>query len=447
MPTDSGTGERIAAARILTESFLDDARTADPVTLRASVRQLDELRGGTPVDEVELLFHTAAGVVGVRTRQPYASRHLDLALDLFDPDRFGADELYLECALLCALSAIRPHEARPRFAHLVERLAAPPARRARLLTMIGLGDAWSGGLVRGQAALAQARLLAIEAGRVDIQAEATSFLAKVEALRGDTAAAGAYLSEARDLAARAASSWVAAHIAECAAPLHLVNGDVQAWVGVLEFLVGTAVGANSGLFYEHRWELATHHALTGDRATALRLLTAIPDPPLGWPGAPALPAWREWISAPDDPEVMARFERSLTGLNRPAERLSRARMAWLLGERHARLGRRVDAIRLLETAASGYAAMGAGGPLARVSALLDAVTGLTPAAPRHDLPLTPTELRVARAVALGRSNRETAEQLGVTPKTVEFHLANIFRKLAVRNRTELAACLTRPDGA
>ncbi|BCJ75352.1 hypothetical protein CS0771_48960 [Catellatospora sp. IY07-71] len=440
-------GERVTAARSLAESFLDDARTADPVTLRAVVRRLEELRGRPPADEVELLFHTAAGVVGVRTRQPYASRHLDTALRLFDPARFGRDELYLECALLCALSAIRPHEARARFAHLVDRLDAPPARLARLLTMIGLGDAWSGDVARGQAALSRARALAIEAGRVDIQAEATSFLAKVEALRGDTAAASEHLSEARGLAARAASSWVAAHLAECAAPLHLVNGDVQAWVGVLEFLVGTAVGANSGLFYEHRWELATHHALHGDRAQALRLLAGIPDPPLEWPGAPALPAWRAWIAEPDDPETTARFERSLIGLNRPAERLSRARMAWLLGERHARLGRRADAIRLLETAASGYAAMGAGGPLARVSAALDQVAAPVPASPRQDLPLTPTELRVAQSVALGMSNRETAERLGVSAKTVEFHLANIFRKLAVRNRTELAASLTRPGGA
>ncbi|MDI1462201.1 LuxR C-terminal-related transcriptional regulator [Catellatospora sp. KI3] len=443
MPTDA-TDERVAAARAVAESFLDDARTADPTALQATVRRLEELRGRAPAGEVELLYRTVAGVVGVRTRQPYASRHLDTALRLFDPDRYGADGLLLECALLCALSAIRPHEARTRFADLVDRLAAPPARRARLLTMLGLGDAWSGDLVRGQDMLARARLLAIEAGRVEIQAEATSFLAKVEALRGDTAAAGAYLGEARDLAARAASSWVAAHIAECAVPLHLVNGDVQAWAGVLEFLVGTNVGANSGLFYEHRWELATHRALSGDAQAALALLAAVPDPPLEWPGAPALPAWRQWISAPDDPEAMARFERSLTGLNRPVERLSRARMAWLLGERHARLGRRADAIRLLETAASGYAAMGAGGPLARVTAVLDSVTGPAALPVRHDLSLTPTELRVAQSVAMGLSNRETAAQLGVSAKTVEFHLANIFRKLAVRNRTELAASLGRP---
>jgi DNA-binding NarL/FixJ family response regulator len=47
-------------------------------------------------------------------------------------------------------------------------------------------------------------------------------------------------------------------------------------------------------------------------------------------------------------------------------------------------------------------------------------------------------VRVAVAVADGLSNREAADQLFVAAKTIEFHLGNIFRKLGVRNRTELA---------
>jgi DNA-binding NarL/FixJ family response regulator len=52
--------------------------------------------------------------------------------------------------------------------------------------------------------------------------------------------------------------------------------------------------------------------------------------------------------------------------------------------------------------------------------------------------LTPTELRVALAVARGASNRETADQLFVSLKTVEYHLQNIYRKLHLRSRTQLA---------
>ena len=55
-----------------------------------------------------------------------------------------------------------------------------------------------------------------------------------------------------------------------------------------------------------------------------------------------------------------------------------------------------------------------------------------------ELPLTGAEVRVAVAVADGLSNRETAARLFVSVKTIEFHLGNVFRKLGVRNRTELA---------
>jgi DNA-binding CsgD family transcriptional regulator len=57
-----------------------------------------------------------------------------------------------------------------------------------------------------------------------------------------------------------------------------------------------------------------------------------------------------------------------------------------------------------------------------------------------DLPgLTAQELRVARLVASGLSNREAAEQLYLSPKTVEYHLASAFTKLGVSHRRQLAA--------
>ena len=53
--------------------------------------------------------------------------------------------------------------------------------------------------------------------------------------------------------------------------------------------------------------------------------------------------------------------------------------------------------------------------------------------------LTAHELQVALIVANGASNREAAAALFLSPKTIEFHLAHIYRKLGVRTRTELAA--------
>ena len=56
--------------------------------------------------------------------------------------------------------------------------------------------------------------------------------------------------------------------------------------------------------------------------------------------------------------------------------------------------------------------------------------------------LTPSERRIAALAADGRSNREIAQSLFVTPKTVETHLCRIYQKLAINNRNELPRVLT-----
>jgi ATP/maltotriose-dependent transcriptional regulator MalT len=54
------------------------------------------------------------------------------------------------------------------------------------------------------------------------------------------------------------------------------------------------------------------------------------------------------------------------------------------------------------------------------------------------LGLTPTELAVASLVAAGRSNRQAAAELYISIKGIEFHLRNIFAKLGIRSRKDLA---------
>jgi len=54
------------------------------------------------------------------------------------------------------------------------------------------------------------------------------------------------------------------------------------------------------------------------------------------------------------------------------------------------------------------------------------------------LQLTPQELQVARFVATGLPTREVAAQLFLSPRTVEFHLRNVFAKLGISSRSQLA---------
>ena len=59
--------------------------------------------------------------------------------------------------------------------------------------------------------------------------------------------------------------------------------------------------------------------------------------------------------------------------------------------------------------------------------------------------LTPQELAVAREVASGRSNREVAEALYLSSRTVEYHLGNVYRKLGVHGRAGLARTFVDGD--
>ena len=53
--------------------------------------------------------------------------------------------------------------------------------------------------------------------------------------------------------------------------------------------------------------------------------------------------------------------------------------------------------------------------------------------------MTPSERRIADLAAGGRSNPEIARALFVTPKTVEYHLRNVYRKLDIQGRRQLGA--------
>jgi DNA-binding CsgD family transcriptional regulator len=61
--------------------------------------------------------------------------------------------------------------------------------------------------------------------------------------------------------------------------------------------------------------------------------------------------------------------------------------------------------------------------------------------------LTASEERIAGMAAAGQSNREIAQALFVTLKTVETHLSHCYAKLGVRSRHELTSALETTNGA
>jgi DNA-binding NarL/FixJ family response regulator len=61
----------------------------------------------------------------------------------------------------------------------------------------------------------------------------------------------------------------------------------------------------------------------------------------------------------------------------------------------------------------------------------------------HGRELTATEQQIADLVATGKYNHEVARALHVSPKTVEWNLSKVYKKLRVSSRTELAAKLAK----
>jgi DNA-binding CsgD family transcriptional regulator/tetratricopeptide (TPR) repeat protein len=106
----------------------------------------------------------------------------------------------------------------------------------------------------------------------------------------------------------------------------------------------------------------------------------------------------------------------------------------------SRLRQRKAAIVAVRAADDIFSALGARPFTQATSAELGALGVRPRGGGDPDLPgLTTQELRVARLVASGLSNRQAAEQLCLSPKTVEYHLASTFTKLGVSHRHQLAA--------
>jgi DNA-binding CsgD family transcriptional regulator len=112
----------------------------------------------------------------------------------------------------------------------------------------------------------------------------------------------------------------------------------------------------------------------------------------------------------------------------------RARTLLALGMVRRRGKQKRAAREALEQAAAVFDRLGARLWAARTTAELARIGGRASSVGA----LTPTERRVAELVADGHTNREVADRLFLSTKTVAAHLTSVYAKLGVRSRTELA---------
>jgi DNA-binding CsgD family transcriptional regulator len=121
---------------------------------------------------------------------------------------------------------------------------------------------------------------------------------------------------------------------------------------------------------------------------------------------------------------------------------ARTRIAY--GARLRRAGRRVDAREQLRRAIAVFADLGAVRWADQSAAELDATGEKVPRRePTGIEALTPQELQVSLLLADGRTTRQTAAALFLSPKTVEYHLRKVYTKLGISSRTELSDRLPR----
>jgi DNA-binding CsgD family transcriptional regulator len=145
------------------------------------------------------------------------------------------------------------------------------------------------------------------------------------------------------------------------------------------------------------------------------------------------------LLANDESDAERLFAAALEAHAEAERPFERARSELAFGEFLRRTRRRVEAREHLRAALDRFETLGASLWAARAQGELRA-SGQTARKrdPSTRGDLTPQELQIARFVSEGLSNREVAAQLFLSPRTIDFHLRNIFRKLGISSRTQLA---------
>ncbi len=296
--------------------------------------------------------------------------------------------------------------------------------------------------------------LVVQTGREALEPRCVAYNARFALLRGDLELARTRTEEALTLLERVASSGAAPEAFDG----RVVEGLAKSLLGRIAAIWGNHAEA-------HHWLAADREVLRllglrdalaeslgedigsllalgnlEEASRALQELTELADE-LGTP-VDALAARARGLAAAargDRVAAISALERALALLEAlPAPwpfELGRTLLA--LGSVQRRARQKLPARQTLERALEIFQRLGARLWAEKARAELRQVAGR----PSRPGALTPTEQNVANLVAKGRSNAEVARDLFMSPKTVEWNLSKIYRKLHVRSRAELAAKL------
>jgi DNA-binding CsgD family transcriptional regulator len=356
-------------------------------------------------------------------------------------------------------------------------------------SILGLALMWTGRLDEARQVLEQ-ELAAYELrGMYTVRQEVLCYLAELECRAGRWPLAAQYAAEAMDIVQESGQistqshvvlfnqAWVAAHLGhvgearqQATTGLRLAEANDDrfnaAWnravLGFIDVSMGDHDGARRNLepavgFLEqlHSAEPAIIPCVPdlvealvglGRSGEAERLVGRLEEQAealdRAWARAGALRGRALIAAAAGDLAAAERAaEASVEQLEGVGQPFETARSLLVLGQIHRRAKGKRLAREYLGRAHEAFTALGARLWADRARADLARIGGR----PSTPFELTETERDIASLVARGRTNREAADALFISPSTVQANLKRVYQKLGVRSRTELAARMTQDD--
>jgi ATP/maltotriose-dependent transcriptional regulator MalT len=343
---------------------------------------------------------------------------------------FGDDEAALRSAQLAA-SQMRAEGALGLLTPILPRLVH--------------AEMWAGRWPAASASAREGLRLAREIGQLDLVAYQLVLLALIAAHRGHEDECRSLAAQAHELASARRFTLVASLANWALALLELELGrPEEAFLRAREISTTPTVLSMAGL---DRIEAAVRG---GEVATAHDWLAYYES----WADC-AGAAWARAVAlhgrallADDNEESERLFGAALDAHAQATRPFDRARTELAFGEFLRRARRPREAREHLRAALDGFEALGAElwTERARVELRASGQTARRRVADTRDQ-LTEQELQIAHFVAQGLSNRDVAAQLFLSPRTIAAHLRNIFRKLDISSRTELARLHLESAGA
>ena len=377
---------------------------------------------------------------------PYIRRAMDL---LESEPSLRDDPRWLQNALLCSRWLLDP---RVGLAIADRRLAA--AREvgalgslAAGLSLAAGGLAWLGDHVRAYAMAGEAVELLDALGYQVEPGVAHEMFALECAARGLDTDAERSLQRAADIVRRTGIAGTPAHLGHVVLDCALSRGDLETVVRVGEEQI--ALHGGTGPILEplgvSPWLVEAYLGL-GRPASARELTSryaAAQSAPVH-PYVEAMVARCRGMVAADDDDSVNEFERAVAGHTALGDRAEIGRDRLLYGMRLRRTGRRIAARTQLRRAIEDFEAVQhtAWGHRAEAELAASGERARSRTAP-DGAALSSQETRVALLVAQGKTNKEVAAALFLSPKTVEHHLGSALRKRGLRSRTELARDFNR----